>query len=99
MPALRGPVCDHRSVGDDVDLRLEADLTAVVAHSLLNSMSVVMGTIELLQTHGEVLEPGQRAQHLARALAQSRHVTGVLQDLVRGLPPEVRQMLDELGGE
>jgi hypothetical protein len=58
---------------------------------------VVVGTLELLQAHGDVIDREKQVDHLVRAVAQARHVAGVLEDLVRGLPPEVREMLDQLG--
>jgi signal transduction histidine kinase len=74
--------------------------TAVIAHALLNSMSVIRTATELL------LEPelpdGARPELLERIRSQATHVTGVLQDLVRGLPGgalDVLQSLDQDAGD
>ena len=76
----------------------EADATvAVIAHALLNSMAVITGTISTLIDAD--LPPERRADLLARALGQPEHVTGVLQDLVRGMNPTLVQALEHLDAE
>lgn len=76
----------------------EADATfAVIAHALLNSMAVITGTLSML-LDGE-LPSHRRTDLLNRALAQSEHVTGVLQDLVRGMNPMLVEALDHLDAD
>jgi hypothetical protein len=76
----------------------EADATvAVIAHALLNSMAVITGTISTLIDAD--LPPARRADLLARALGQAEHVTGVLQDLVRGMNPTLFEALEHLDKE
>jgi hypothetical protein len=76
----------------------EADATvAVIAHALLNSMAVITGTIATLLDAD--LPPARRDDLLMRALAQAEHVTGVLQDLVRGMNPGLVDALDHLDGD
>jgi hypothetical protein len=76
----------------------EADATfAVIAHALLNSMAVITGTISTLMDAD--LPPARRADLLARALGQAEHVTGVLQDLVRGMNPTLVQALEQLDAD
>jgi hypothetical protein len=76
----------------------EADATtAVIAHALLNSMAVITGTIATILESD--LAPARRIDLLHRALSQSEHVTGVLQDLVRGMNPRLVDALDHLDGD
>ena len=71
-------------------------LMAVVAHSLLGSMSVVVGAVETVEQHWERLGEDTRRQLLVDAGIQARYVSEVLRDLLRGLPPEVIAALDDL---
>lgn len=76
----------------------EADATvAVIAHALLNSMAVITGTLATLIDADIPAE--RRGELLRRALGQSEHVTGVLQDLVRGMNPSLVEALDHLDGD
>jgi hypothetical protein len=76
----------------------EADATvAVIAHALLNSMAVITGTLATLIDAD--IPADRRIELLRRALAQSEHVTGVLQDLVRGMNPTLVEALDHLDGD
>ena len=76
----------------------EADATvAVIAHALLNSMAVITGTIATLID--AELPPERSRDLLRRALAQSEHVQGVLQDMVRGMNPTLVEALDHLDAE
>ena len=78
---------------------LDDDLLAVVAHSLLNSMSVIAGNADTLAQHWERIDSDLRAQLLQRIVTQSAHVSGVLTDLVRSGRPELVQALENLNGE
>ena len=71
-------------------------LLAVVAHSLLGSMSVVVGAVETVEQHWDRLGEDTRTQLLKDASVQARYVSDVLRDLLRGLPPEVIAVLDSL---
>jgi signal transduction histidine kinase len=76
----------------------EADATfAVIAHALLNSMAVITGAISTLLDND--VPPPRRADLLGRALSQAEHVTGVLQDLVRGMNPGLVEALDHLDAQ
>jgi signal transduction histidine kinase len=68
---------------------------AVIAHALLNSLSVISGSTELLLEHDD-LPPATRTDLLERIHNQAIHVSGVLQDLVRGLPVGVQDALQAL---
>jgi signal transduction histidine kinase len=82
---------DTDEVGD-----IDDDLLAVVAHSLLNSMSVISGNAETLAQHWERVDPDVRQQFLEGIVTQSRHVVGVLTDLVRSGRPELVDALESL---
>jgi signal transduction histidine kinase len=75
---------------------LDDDLLAVVAHSLLNSMSVISGNAETLAEHWERIAPDTRLEFLDRIVTQSAHVVGVLTDLGRAGRPELVEALERL---
>jgi K+-sensing histidine kinase KdpD len=75
---------------------IDDDLLAVVAHSLLNSMSVIAGNAETLSDHWERLDAATRLEFLERIVTQSNHVVGVLTDLVRSGRPELVDALERL---
>ena len=81
-------------------LALEDPTTAIVAHGLLNSMAALTGTATALLTHWELFtdDPDQARELLNRILRQATMASGVLQDLVRGLPPDVAATLDAIEG-
>jgi hypothetical protein len=67
----------------------------VIAHGLLNSMAVLAGTATaMLQNWDKVAaDPEQARQMLERIERHARLASGVLEDLVRGLPPDVASTL------
>ena len=69
---------------------------AVVAHGLLTSMSVIQGANLMLRDDWERLSPARRLELLDMALVQATHTIGVLQDLMRGIPPDIKAELDRL---
>jgi signal transduction histidine kinase len=75
---------------------IDDDLLAVVAHSLLNSMSVISGNAETLAEHWERIDASVRLEFLERIVTQSNHVVGVLTDLVRSGRPELVEALELL---
>lgn len=72
------------------------DLLAVMAHSLLNSMSVIGGAAETIKLHWERFDDTVKLELLDKILQQSAHVSAVLSDLVRSGSPEVVHALNEL---
>jgi hypothetical protein len=76
-------------------LALEDPTTAIVAHGLLNSMAAVTGTADTLLHHWELFteDPALAREMLGRILRQATMASGVLEDLVRGLPPDVAATL------
>jgi hypothetical protein len=81
-------------------LALEDTTTAVVAHGLLNSMAAVTGTATSLLSHWELFtdDPDQARELLGRIVRQAQMASGVLEDLVRGLPPEMASTLNAIDG-
>ena len=79
-------------------LALEDPTTAIVAHGLLNSMAAVTGTAALLLNHWELFtdDPQQARKLLEGIVRQTEMASGVLGDLVRGLPPDVAASLEAL---
>jgi signal transduction histidine kinase len=77
---------------------IDDDLLAVVAHSLLNSMSVISGNAETLGHHWHRIDEKTRLEFLDRIVTQSNHVVGVLTDLVRSGRPELVDALEHLDG-
>jgi signal transduction histidine kinase len=66
------------SVGDEQ--------VAVIAHGLLNSMTAVIGGIEVAQRDEQLSETGAAA--LAAARRQADEVNRTLRQLVQGVPPD-----------
>jgi hypothetical protein len=85
---------------DEMLLALEDPTTAIVAHGLLNSMAVLSGTATTMLNHWDkVVEDPERARELLlRIVRQASMASGVLEDLVRGLPPQVTNTLVVLEG-
>jgi hypothetical protein len=85
---------------DEMLLALEDTTTAVVAHGLLNSMAAVTGTATSLLSHWELFtdDPDQARELLGRIVRQAQMASGVLEDLVRGLPPEMASTLNAIDG-
>lgn len=88
-----GPVSGPRDLPsfDDADATL-----AVVAHGLLTSLSVIQGANLMLRDDWDRLPPERRHELLDMALIQAGHTIGVLQDLMRGVAPEIAAELDRL---
>lgn len=73
-------------------------MVAVVAHGLLNSMAIIAGAASTLREAWDALDARRRAELLAMIGDQAQHVSDMLGDLARGLPPGVLRQLDELTG-
>lgn len=72
------------------------DRLAVIAHSLLGSVAVIVGGTELLSSHWAELPEAQRTELLASMRSQASRVAGVLENLVRLGDPELVEVLDGL---
>lgn len=96
MASTLNPVAEAREESWNEDRRADRTAIAVTAHSLLQSVSVILAAAEMIQTHGEQIGDRRQNELLDLIGAQGRHIAGVLVDLVRGVPPEVLEVLDEL---
>lgn len=74
-------------------------VSAVMAHGLLNSMAVIIGTLTTLADHWPRLQDPMREELLQRGLEQAQFVTDTLRDLVLGLPVGASSLLEELDAE
>lgn len=73
---------------DDTDA-----LVAVVAHGLLNAIIPAVGAADLLAQQD--LSPDTHRDMIAMIQRRLGVVVGTLQDLVRGIPLEVMDLLDD----
>ena len=71
----------------------------VTAHGLLNSMSVVIGSLATLAEHWGRLDDKARADLISRGVEQAQFVTDTLRDLVLGLPVGASSLLEGLDVE
>jgi signal transduction histidine kinase len=72
------------------------ELAAVVAHGLLNTLTVIGGAAELLRTEWDTIGPSRRDELFALIEVQVGEAADGLRGLVLGLPPEALELLDEL---
>ena len=70
--------------------------TAVIAHSLISSVSVVSSAIQSVLAYGDEFGADKREELLQMALTQAAYLADVLKDLARGLPAEVIDALDAI---
>lgn len=69
-------------------------MVAVVAHSLLSSMAVIAGAADTLVDRADRLSPEQTSALLEMIEGQATHVSGVLRDLVLGMPADALSALE-----
>jgi hypothetical protein len=85
-------------VPDDFD-----DATiAVMAHSLLGSVAVILGAAETLRANWHLTDERGRNALFDMIADQGHHVVEMLRDMATGLPADVEQLLRDLdagGGE
>ena len=70
---------------------------AVVAHGLLQSVTVIRGAAATLREHWAELDHDARQSLLEKVDTQAEYVAGVLADLVQMLPSSARAVLESLG--
>ena len=75
---------------------LDAALTSVAAHGMLNSLGVAKATISTIRLHWNKIDEETCLRLLLRAEAQLTFLGDTLGDLVRGIPSEAREFLDTL---
>jgi hypothetical protein len=72
--------------------------TAVIAHGLLGAVGVIQGAATMLLGRNETLADNKKIELLEMIEEQAGLLGGVLQDMVRGLPPEVQHNLHAVAG-
>lgn len=82
--------------GLDHPTEVDAALTSVAAHGMLNSLGVAKATISTIRLHWNRIDEETCLRLLLRAEAQLTFLGDTLGDLVRGIPSETRQFLDTL---
>ena len=85
-------MADERQDPPEVD----AALTSVAAHGMLNSLGVAKATISTIRLHWNRIDEETCLRLLLRAEAQLTFLGDTLGDLVRGIPSETREFLDTL---
>jgi hypothetical protein len=75
---------------------IDAALTSVAAHGMLNSLGVARATVATLRLHWSRLDEETCLRLLQRAEDQLTFLSDSLADLVRGIPAEARRVLDEI---
>jgi K+-sensing histidine kinase KdpD len=94
MTALEaGPHRTDLRRNDDV---IDAATLAVVAHGLLNSLTVISAAAAALERGDHFLERERRESLFELIQTETRFIAGTLGDLVLGLPPDVVAELDAL---
>ena len=76
--------------------RESEDGSAVIAHGLLTSMSVVSAGIMTVWEHWGDLTPAKRDYLFERILAHTAFVTDALKDLTQGLPEGAAAELERM---
>jgi hypothetical protein len=86
----------HRVDLDHLDVEPDEATMAVVAHGMLGSLGVITGAATMLLGRGDSLPETKKVELLEMIREQAEHLGGVLQDIVRGLPPALRTGLDQV---
>ena len=73
-------------------MRADDASVAVVAHGLLNSVTVIRAAASLLDTYWERLDDGQRREMVMDIVRHIDLIGGVLGDLVKGLPDRLQEI-------
>jgi hypothetical protein len=82
-----------------VDMDSDTATIAVMAHGLLGVVGVIHGAATMLQGRMDRLSAEKRMELLEMILQQTGLLSGVLQDLMRGLPVEQQARLQALAAE
>lgn len=81
---------------DEPDTALPAEVAGVVAHGLLNTMTVISGAAELLRTEWDALSTVRRGELFELIELHSSEASQSLVLIVQGLPAAALVVLDEL---
>ena len=82
-----------------MDMDSDTATIAVMAHGLLGVVGVIHGAATMLQGRLDRLSAEKRDELLSMILQQTGLLSGVLQDLMRGLPPEQQSRLQALAAQ
>jgi len=72
------------------------EAAGVVAHGLLNTMTVISAAAELLRTEWDAISPTRRAEMLSLIELHVAEASQSLVGIVQGLSPDALDLLDEL---
>ena len=89
----------HAKTASDADGQTEEATFAVIAHGLLNSLTVVKGAADMVRASFPELPTEQVQAWFDSIDRQTEMMANILVDVVRGLPPQALIVLDELAGE
>jgi hypothetical protein len=78
------------------DAGLFDNAAGVVAHGLLNTMTVISGAAQLLRTEWDGLSAPRRLELLEMIELHTADASQALVGIVQGLPPDALDLLDEL---
>jgi hypothetical protein len=70
---------------------------AVTSHLLLNSLSIIVGSAATIRHRMDDLDPEVTTAMLRRIERQGRMIAGFVEDMARGLPPDLNVLLAEMG--
>ena len=88
-PAVAGSASSATSVAPD-----HTAVTAVLAHTLLNSLAIVRGGAELLSRYHDRLSSSERADWYRRIDRHSRHLADVLERMAQGRLADALHLCD-----
>ena len=74
----------------------DSSAAAVVAHGLLNTMSVISGAAELLRREWDLISPKRRGEVFELIELHAAEASQALVSIVQGLPPEALDLLEQL---
>ncbi len=77
----------------------DATTTAVLAHALLNNLSLLLGGIKTLAYRGDQMDEAAKASLLEMLERQGKLMVEMLTDLARGVPAELWDTLDQLDAQ
>lgn len=72
------------------------DAAGVIAHGLLNTMTVIGGAAELLRTEWDALSDVRRGEMLSLIELHVAEASQALVGIVQGLSPDALDLLDQL---
>ena len=92
----RACVGGNATTASDADDQTDEATFAVIAHGLLNSLTVVKGAADMVRASFAELPTAQVQSWFDSIDRQTEMMADILVDVVRGLPPQALIVLDEL---